>query len=105
MAICWPVSVSPKDMLIGDPEIDVWNHAWGFWYVYKQLITGNGLIHTDLVGAPAGGSLYFIDTPGALAALPITAVFGPAVAYNVVLILRVALAGLAGQMLASELSN
>ena len=33
-------------------------------------------LETILVGAPKGGSLYFIDTPGAMVALP-SRIFGP----------------------------
>jgi len=87
--------------LVGDPHIDVWNHAWGYWFVLDALQNGQLPFSTDLVGAPDGGTLYFIDTPGALLALPVTALFGPAVAYNTILIGRIALAGFAAQGLAT----
>ena len=81
----------------------MWNHAWGYWYVYSQLSAGSFPLYTELVGAPEGGSLYFIDTPGAIIAYPITALFGPAVGYNFILLLRVTLAGLGAQLLCEEL--
>jgi hypothetical protein len=104
IALCWPVAFS-SDLLIGDPQIDVWNHAWGYWYVYQSLMEGNFPLDTTLVGAPRGGSLYFIDTPGAFFALPITHFFGAAVAYNWILIIRIALSGLGAQLLAQSLSR
>ena len=62
-------------------------------------------LDTTLVGAPNGGSLYFIDTPGAFFALPITHFFGPAIAYNSILIIRIALSALGAQLLTQSLSR
>ncbi|MEC7987870.1 MAG: hypothetical protein VX278_22070 [Myxococcota bacterium] len=101
--LCWPVAFD-STQLLGDPQIDVWNHAWGYWYVYQSLAEGTFPLETMLVGAPRGGSLYFIDTPGAIMALPLTWAFGPTVGYNWILIVRIALAGVAAQLLAEELS-
>ncbi|MFT5682129.1 MAG: hypothetical protein ACI8RZ_003047 [Myxococcota bacterium] len=103
--LTWPVVISPSSVLLGDPRIDVWNHAWGYWFVQNALSEGTLPFFTELVGAPEGGTLYYIDTPGALWALPVTALFGPAVDYNLVLLCRVALAGLSGQILAAELTG
>ena len=43
-----------------------------------------------------------LDTPGAMIALPLTAIFGQAVGYNTVLLGRLAIAGLATQGLVEE---
>ena len=102
--LCWPVVFS-SDVLLGDPKIDVWNHAWGYWYVYQHFLEGTFPLDTTLVGAPSGGSLYFIDTPGAFFALPITHFFGPAIAYNSILIIRIALSALGAQLLTQSLSR
>ena len=51
----------------------------------------------NLVGAPNGGLLYYIDMMGATCAFPITYLFGPAVAYNCTLLVRIGLAGLGAQ--------
>ena len=72
--------------LIGDPRGDVWNHAWGFWYVAEALGRGELPLHTLLAGGPDGGTLWFIDTPGAVLMSPVTWLLGPAFAYNLVLI-------------------
>ena len=101
--LCWPVAFS-SDVLLGDPKIDVWNHAWGYWYVYQNIMGGHFPLDTTLVGAPNGGSLYFIDTPGAFFALPITHFFGPAIAYNSILVIRIALSALGAQLLTQSLS-
>ena len=36
MVVTWPASLSPASTLIGHPDVDVWNHAWGFWYVAED---------------------------------------------------------------------
>lgn len=100
--LCIPSSLFPHQRLLGDPAIDVWNHAWGYWFVFQSLLSGTVPLETALIGAPAGGTLYYIDTPGAVIALPFTAIFGPAVGYNVVLLGRLAIAGFASQLLLEE---
>lgn len=105
MVLTWPVVLRPGSLLLGDPRIDVWNHAWGYWYVAEALGRGALPWQTDLVGGPQGGVLYFIDTPGALAMLPVTWLLGPAVAYNLALVGRIALTGLAAQLLTEELDE
>ena len=102
LVLLFPVVLDPAGSLVGHPEIDVWNHAWGYFYVAHQLGEGS-LLSTHLAGGPEGGLLWFIDTPGALVSLPITWVLGPAVAYNLTLVVRVALAGVAASLLAREL--
>ena len=98
-----PASLTPWARLLGAPDVDVWNHAWGFWFVSQALFDGSLPFRTPLVGGPAGGTLYFIDTPAAVLWAPVTAALGPAVAYNAALVLRVALAGWSGQLLAEAL--
>ena len=70
--------------------------------MFQSIISGNLPLETTLIGAPGGGTIYYIDTPGAMIALPITAIFGPAVGYNTVLLGRLAIAGLATQGLVEE---
>ena len=100
--LCIPSSLIPHAKLLGDPAIDVWNHAWGYWFVFQSILSGSLPLETTLIGAPAGGTIYYIDTPGAVIALPLTTLFGPAVAYNIVLLCRLAIAGLATQGLIEE---
>ena len=98
--VTWPASFSLGSVLIGHPDVDVWNHAWGYWFVPHSLASFELPLSTNLIGLPDGGDLYFIDFLGALVGTPVAWVFGPAVAYNGIMLLRVALAGLAGQYLA-----
>jgi len=89
-------------VLLGDPRIDVWNHAWGYDWVARHLASGSLPFHTPWIGGPDGGTLWFIDLAGALAALPLTLWGGAALGYNVVLITRIAWAGFGAQQLAEH---
>ncbi len=91
--------------LLGHPDVDVWNHAWGFWWFWDTLSAGRLPFRTDLVGAPQGGVLYFIDPLGALSALPWVAAFGTTAAWNLVLLGRIAMAGWATHGLCRSLSG
>ena len=102
MVVTWPASLSPATTLIGHPDVDVWNHAWGYWFIPHQISQFSWPFSTDLIGVPQGGDLYFIDLLGAVLGAPLCWIFGPAVAYNGVMIARLAAAGLAGQALAES---
>lgn len=78
----WPAAIDPGGAFIGHPGNDVWNHVWGFWWVGDELSNGRFPLYTDLLRFPGRSSLYFIDTVGAVATLPIQWVAGVAVAYN-----------------------
>lgn len=91
--------------LLGHPEVDVWNHAWGYWWVADALGSGSLPWRTELMGAPGGGVLWYVDLVGALGQLPLTVLGGPALAFNVAVVGRVALAGLSGHLLAEALSE
>lgn len=91
--------------LVGDADVDVWNHAWGYWWFWDSLSRGRLPWFADGIGAPGGGVLWFIDPLGAIAALPLTATVGPALAWNLVLAGQVAFAGVAAHLLARELSG
>lgn len=89
--------------LIGHPDVDVWNHAWGLWWWADQLASGVLPWRSGLFSHPGGGVLWFADPVGALALLPITLTLGPAVAWNALLLARVAWAGLHARRFAAVL--
>ena len=83
MAVTWPMVIEPRSALVGHPGNDSWNHAWGFWWVaFEVFEQGQWPDWTQLQAYPRGGALFFIDTFNALIALPFTALFGPALGYN-----------------------
>jgi hypothetical protein len=96
----------PGRYLIGygaDPDIFVWNFAW--WP--HALLHGQNPIVTHAVWAPDGINLAWVTSvPGlALAFLPLTLLFGPAVGYNVAAILMPALAAWTAFLLCRHLTR
>ncbi len=89
-----PIALKPWD-LIGDPRVDVWNHAWGPWWFAQSLMTGELPWRTRLLQWPAGGVLWFIDPLLAALGAPVAALAGPALAWNAVLFASVAFASAA----------
>ena len=81
--LTWPAVVDLRGAMPGHPGNDTWNHAWGFWWVGQELSQGQLPLHTDLIGHPDGGSLYFIDSFNALWTLPVQWLLGVPAALNV----------------------
>ncbi|HJN75027.1 MAG TPA: hypothetical protein QGF58_13955 [Myxococcota bacterium] len=99
----WPIVLSPRSSLIGDPNVDVWNHAWGPWWWFASLSEGELPWRTDYLIWPDGGVLWFIDPILGLLATPLVPIVGTAMAYNVALVLYVAFASWAAHRLARAL--
>ncbi len=89
--------------MVGDPRVDVWNHAWGPWWFWDCLVHGRLPLTTHLLNAPEGGRLWFIDPVGAAAGMWLVPLFGVAFAWNAVLVALVAAASVAGRQLALTL--
>jgi hypothetical protein len=82
----------------GDP----WQSLWGFWLLKQSVMTtGTIPFTTDLLFYPLGtsiGMVVLVLLPG-LAVLPLVAMLGPVVAYNVVMLVAFVLAGYAAFLL------
>ena len=98
-----PMALSPASRLIGHPEVDVWNHAWGPWWFWTMLSQGSLPVQTDLLGAPMGGRLWFPDALGALVGAPLVPLLGPVLAWNGVVLFHLTLASIGGRSLARAL--
>ncbi len=102
--VTWPAISRLSSSLIGHPDIDVWNHVWGFWWFKRKLVDlGQLPLHTEMIGYPKGGRLYFIDPLNALIAAPLQVFVGLVPAYNLVLMAETAFTGVATHWLAREL--
>ena len=98
-----PLVLSPLDRLIGHPEGDVWNHAWGPWWFWSSLSQGALPLVTGLLSAPVGGRLWFPDSLGALVGAPLVPLLGPVAAWNGVVLFHLVLASVGGRRLALAL--
>lgn len=98
--LTWPVVIFPSSQLVGHPGNDTWNHVWGYWWVSQSLEKGVWPAHADLMSWPNGGTLYFIDTMQAIFSWPLQKLFGPVFAYNIVVLVQIALCGYGAWLLA-----
>jgi hypothetical protein len=97
--VVWPLPLEMTSSISGHPGNDTWNHIWGHWWVYESIISGEIPIYTDLLSYPKGGTLYFIDTIQAILMSPIQMILGLVFAYNLLIILQIALSGFAAFLL------
>lgn len=99
----WPLAKGLSTQLLGYPDVDIWNHVWGFWWFKHTLLDlGQWPLTTGLLGYPRVGRLYFIDPLNALLSIPLQLVMPLALASNLVLLFELALAGVGAHLLARE---
>ncbi len=96
----FPMVGSPTSRLIGHLDVDATNHAWGPWWWWNSIGRGEIPWHTTLLGAPAGGVLWFIDPFTAAVGAPVVGLVGGVGAYNLAILVSVALAAAGGRSLA-----
>ena len=105
--VTWPLPLRLNTHLLGSPEGDTGVYVWNIWIFRHELIRHARLpIATDHVFAYTGGadfSLHNYTPIAGLFALPLIGPLGVVAAYNVVLILFVALSGAAMYLLARRL--
>lgn len=105
--ITWPLPLRLKTHLLGSPEGDTGVYVWNLWIFRHEWLRHARLpISTDHVFAYTGGadfSLHNYTPIAGLFALPLIGPLGVVAAYNVVLILFVALSGAGVFLLARRL--
>ena len=98
LAVFGPVLPQLAGVFLGREDVDTYGTQWFYWYVGEQILSGHGFGWTDLYFFPWGKDVY-TDTGGnvldALVALPLRALLGPTVGYNVFCLLALLANGLA----------
>lgn len=102
MLLLAPSVMSLGQTIPGAARSDVWNSLWSMWFVADAFQQGSLPWFTHLLDHPNGGVLLVADPVGATAAAPITLALGVEVAYSVLMVVRVALAGWSAHLLAAE---
>jgi hypothetical protein len=106
LAVFAPNLIHFGDAAIGGGGSDALKHVWSQWFVHNQLLSGDGLtLQTRLIHHPSGGAFFSLDTVNALMGFPFRAVFGSVATYNLVVVLNLFLAALAGALLTQELTD
>jgi hypothetical protein len=92
-ALCWPLPIRPGSHWC--PTLFGASHAWTLEHLWQALTQGEPLHHTLRAGYPWERSARFIGWLPMLAALPLRAVLGPIVAFQLALLLALPLSSLA----------
>ena len=101
-----PGSPEPSSALLGYPG-DNFQHAWFLWHFARAVAHGQNPFYTRLLFYPSRVTLAWStsDPIAALMALPLSLTVGPVVAYNLSLILQLALAAFFGRLLCLRITR
>lgn len=101
-----PGSLAPSSALLGYPG-DNFQHAWFLWHFARAVAHGQNPFYTYLLFYPSRVTLAWStsDPIAALMALPLSLTVGPVVAYNLSLILQLALAAFFGRLLCLRITR
>ena len=102
LVVTWPMVLHPGD-LVGNGDVDVWNHAWGPWWWATELSQGNLPWQTDYLLWPEGGVLWFIDPVLAILGAPFVGSLGIGGTWNLLMLSYVVFASWAARRFARAL--
>jgi hypothetical protein len=101
-----PGSLSLNSGLLGDPG-DNFQHAWFLWHFAHALLHGQNPFYAHLLFYPTRVNLAWstTDPVAGFLALPLSVLAGPVIAYNLSLILQLALAAFCARLLCLRISR
>jgi hypothetical protein len=101
-----PGSLAPSSALLGNPG-DNFQHAWFLWHFARAVAHGQDPFYTRLLFYPSRVTLAWStsDPIGGLMVLPLSLTVGPIVAYNLSLILQLALAAFCARLLCLRITR
>lgn len=101
-----PGSLAPSSSLLGYPG-DNFQHAWFLWHFARSVSHGQNPFDTRLLFYPSRVTLAWSTTDplAGFIALPLSLLAGPAVAYNLSLILQLALSAFFARLLCLRITR
>jgi hypothetical protein len=107
LLLTWPLVLHLGDRFPGDNTVDAWGHYWNMWWFRRALLSGANPFYTDLWFRPEGTSLllHTLAPYNSLLGLLPTLVAGPLVAYNLVALAAIVLAGQGAFLLARHVTG
>ncbi|MFH1467382.1 MAG: hypothetical protein ABIO70_23565 [Pseudomonadota bacterium] len=104
LAFAWPLPLHFGSRILGPTQADFYGIAWGLDHVARELFAGRwpGL-HTTALEFPRGTRLLVADLPEAILLAPVTRLFGPTAAFNLLALGHHALAAAAAWWCARRL--
>jgi hypothetical protein len=107
VARAYPLALHPGLMRLGQTSMDPNFYVWGLrWWPYA-VTHGLNPLHTTQVGAPAGYNLAWVTTipPLALLVSPLTALAGPVVSFNLLVVAAIPVSAWAAFVLCRRLTG
>ncbi len=107
LIMTWPLPMLFARAIPGD-GFDGWQNYWNLWWVSKAFLEEHtSPFYTHYLYYPRGVSLLFhtLNLPNGLLAMPFQVLFGPAVAYNFVVLFSSVLSGYGAFLLALEVAR
>jgi hypothetical protein len=101
--LTWPLAASPGSVVPGADRTDLWNSLWSLWYVEDAVSSGMLPWSTTLLGHPHGGVLWPSDLVNAVLGLPLVALFGPVLAWSLLVLGHITASGMAAHGLSASL--
>lgn len=105
IGLTWPLARDPAGQVAGGVRTDAFNSLWNLWFAHQGLARGEFSIHTTLLDPPEGGRLVVADPLNALLGLPLVSAFGEVVAYAILVVFHLWLAGVAAHALGRRLGG
>jgi len=102
LLVTLPMLFRPWELL-GNGDVDVWNHAWGPWWWATEISQGHLPWDTQYLHWPDGGVLWFIDPVLAGVGAPFVGTLGVAGTWNLVMLGYVVFASWAARRFALSL--
>lgn len=82
-ALAWPLPLGPRSRVLGPSQNDFYSIAWGMDHVARTLADlGWPSLTTTRLAYPEGASLLVADLPEMVLVAPVTLLFGPTAAFN-----------------------
>jgi hypothetical protein len=101
----FPAIIRLGEEVPGAARSDLYNSLWSIWLFLRMISGGAGVTSTDVLDFPHGGSIMVADPVGALIAAPLVWLAGLPVAYTVLVLAQLALAGWAAHHFGADLAS
>ena len=99
----WPAVVRIGSAVPGAGRTDIWNSLWSIWFAQHNVALKGLSLQTTLISFPRGGRLLIADPLAAALVGPLVPFLGISVAYTLLVLGQLTMAGLIAHRFVEEL--
>jgi hypothetical protein len=99
----WPAAVRIGTAVPGAGRTDIWNSLWSLWFAQYNFALKGLSLQTTLISFPRGGRLLVADPLAAVLVGPLIPVLGVPVAYTLLVLGQLTLAGIIAHRFVEEI--